>query len=482
MTAVPRLLSPTPEFVDLEAMTLGYKMLGFEPHPQNIQTGRLLEARDAEGGALYQTVVVQMPRRSSKTTGMFATLVGRAMLQPGFKAVVTAQSGTVASSLLLEIGNTLEVNGFGGYKRSAWDDDENPGDGTMRLLRNGGRERIEFANQSRLWVVPPNATAVRGSAADVIYIDEAGEFEGERGEEFINAVLPLLDTRGPRAQIWVSGTPGKVRSGMFWDMLQKAYAGDDDMLGGIDYSMSDHDDPEDPETWLRCHPGIGTLTTMRIIERRFKDMPLPQFQREYLGSFPVDGTTSAIDMEAFNNGEREPTPLPSKYAWAFDVAPDGSSAAVVAAWRDDQGDAWVEIMAHRPGTDWLGRFIQGVAKSGQRQAITYDRIGSNLEPSARLDLMKPKVRSDGLHYTKGIVPAQQSFVREIDEGRMRHTGQPGLTWALEGAVWRQSEGFRVFGRKASTADITPAVAASMALWAYDTKVAGKTSVGSFAPV
>lgn len=483
MTAVPRFMSDVPEDTDVAETKLGMRMLGFEADgpeglfPQALNVGRILGAKDDEGGSLGKTCVIQIGRRATKSTSIWATIIGRAMTRPGYKCVVTAQSGTVASSMILEHGAMLEANGYSGYKRSAFaGEDEPEGDGTMRLLRNGGRERIEFRNKSVIWVVPPSASAVRSKAADDIWIDEGGEFEGEKGAEFLNAVLPLMDTRGELAQLIVSGTPGVARVGMFWDLLETGRKGEDEDQLTLDYSALDTDDPEDRDVWRRVHPGPSsvkpdgtTLTSMRTLERRFKKMPLPQFAREYLCMWPADAATSAVDMDAWAAAERPAPDLPGKYGWAYDVAPDGSSAALVAAWRDDAGDAWFEVIDHRQGTDWLPGVIRDIYK-GHRIPVVWDHIGANNEPAARLDSFRPKVRNTGLHYSKGVIPAEASFVRELNAGRLRHSGQVSLTAALDGAAWRNTEGYRLWGRKASANDIAPAVAAALALHHYDTDV------------
>lgn len=494
--AIPRAFSPVPADTDYEATSIGMKMLGFDAEAddglfdQSRNVGLLLGARDTEGGALYPSCVIQIGRRATKSTSVMATMIGRAMTRPGYKGLVTAQSGNIASAIVVEHGAMLEANGYSGFKRSSFaGEDEPDGDGTMRLLRNGGREKIEFRNGSVIFAVPPTSGAVRSRAADDIWIDEGGEFEGEKGTDFLNAVLPLMDTKGELAQLIVSGTPGKVRAGMFWDLLEEGRKGEDPDLGILDYSAEDHDDPEDREVWARVHPGPSsvkadgsTLTSMRTLERRFKKMPLPQFQREYLCMWPASGADAAVDMDAWARAEREAPELPGKYAWAYDVAPDGSTAAVCAAWRDEDGNAWVEVMDYRLGTDWLVRFIQNTAKHN-RQAIAYDKIGGNMETAARLDALKPRVKTHGYHYTKGVVPAEMAFIRELTEGRLRHSGQPDLTNALDGAVWRQGEGYRLWARKHAQADPVPAVAAALALWEYDTVVYRRGSnSGVLAPV
>lgn len=482
ITAVPRHFSEVPEDTDISEAQRGAKALGLPLLPQGINEARLLASRDAEGGTLYKTAVIQMPRRSTKSTSIWATIIGRALSRPGYKCVTTAQTGTVASSILLEHGEMLEANGLAGYKKK--DPDEAEGNGTMRVLRNGGREKLEFANKSVIWCVPPTAAAVRSKAADDIVIDEGGEFEGGKGEEFMTGVLPLMDTRGERAQLIVAGTPGKMRTGMFWELLEAARKGDDDYLGILDYSAADTDDPEDRDVWRRVHPGPsaikpdGTpLTSMRTLERRFSQMPLPQFAREYLCLWPQDASTTAIDMEAWDKSAR-PTPfMPDRYAWAYDCAPDGSSAALVAAWREDNGDAWFEVIDHRQGTDWLLQAVRDIQNSGQVHPVVYDRIGANMDLAMRLDSARPALRSQGLFFMQGVVPAEAAFVRELREDRIRHSNQISLTDALRGAVWRITEGARLWGRKASSSDLSPAVAAALALHHYDTAVslAGDTS-------
>jgi hypothetical protein len=68
-------------------------------------------------------------------------------------------------------------------------------------------------------------------------------------------------------------------------------------------------------------------------------------------------------------------------------------------------------------------------------------------------------------------------VRELAAGRLRHSGQSTLTSALDGAYWRQGEGHRLWGRRPDRGDITPAVAAALALHHYDTDVVRRSTGG-----
>src|SRR5690606_40084085 len=99
IVAVPRHFSEVPPDTDISETERGAAALGLPLLPQGINEARLFGARDPEGGALYRTCVVQMPRRATKSTSIWATIIGRALTRPKYKCVVTAQSGTVPSPM-----------------------------------------------------------------------------------------------------------------------------------------------------------------------------------------------------------------------------------------------------------------------------------------------------------------------------------------------------------------------------------------------
>jgi hypothetical protein len=469
--ASPRFFSPVQSDVDLEAAHLGAKMLGLPLFEQGINVASLLESRDGEGGALYKTAVAQIPRRATKTTSIWSVVIGRAMTRPGFKCVVTAQSGNVASAIVREYGELLEENGYAGYKRVR--DDDADGDGTMRLLRNSGREKIEFSNRSRIWCVPPKAGAVRSAAADMIVIDEAGEFEGEDGINFLQGVLPLMDTRGELAQTVVAGTPAADRGGMFWDVLEEGRAGEDPDTGVIDYSMEDGEDPEDREVWRRVHPGPSSikpdgspLTSMRTLERRRKALGAKRFAVEYLGWWPASADTRAVPADLWDPAAADPTPLPpSRFGLAYDVDYVGTKAALVAAWRDAEGLAHIQLLEHADQRT-VGREALRISRK-YKVPIAYDDVGQSRALAEGLDKARPKPKLMPFVY-RDAVTAVSGLMEALREGELRHPNQAALNDAAEGAAWRNAgDSGQLFGRRKSAGDVSPIVAASLALLAFD---------------
>ena len=463
MGAKPTYLSKIPRGTDISVADVGSALLGLGLHPQGVNVARVLEARDRHGIHLYPEVGVLIPRRGQKTTSIWSVLLGRCSTIPGYKVVTTAQDGTRAGEKIREV---MEILAAGGFEENGLGD----------LLWSNGKERIKFANGSMLWVVAPKPGAFRSAAADCILFDEAGEVEVDKGEALMAGALPLMDTR-PNPQVIVAGTPSRARAGLLWTTLEDGRASKPG-TGIVDYSIKD-DEPsvliEDDGTitlnekvLLRVHPGIGTLTTLAKMRTRFEKMQLPQFEMEYLCRFPLDNSTRAIDGTKWAASVVDPVERPDRVGIAFDCAIDSTSATIAYAWRDEDGNAYGEIVAHRPGTSWVAREAHKAGEKYRRTPIAYDDIGANRDPVTTLIRLKPTPKVDRLQM-KDIMGAAQRLVSEVHEGRFRHFGQADLDEAVSNATWRDVlRSGRAFGSAvAHGPSINPLVALSLALWSYD---------------
>lgn len=473
-----QILSPIPEGTDIGEADLGAQWLKLPLTPQGEEIAGVLQASAGGGIPTYDTAVVEAPRRSTKTTAILATLLGRGLCRPGYRIASTAQDGLRARAKLKEVMLELRRGGF-----------EDAGLGTLYF--SNGTERIEFANGAVWKAIPPDPGAFRSDAFDAVLIDEAGELEPEKADALLAGILPTQDTR-PTAQTIVAGTPNvAVRAGLLWDTLDDLRNGEDG-VGGVVYAapdgavFADLSDPDNPVyDWAlveRTHPGIESgLTTLARIKTRLPKMGLAKFSSEYLCQWPSSHATAALDIEAWRDCESAEglPPRPDRVGLAFDVAPDGQDAALVAAWRDEDGRAHLEVLACRGGSDWVpGECLKAATK--HRATVSYDSIGQNIEVADKMT--RPPYRT-GLKplNTRALVGASARFDKELRARRIVHYGQPDLTEAVEGAAWRPvgTDG-RLFSRKASAATVAPLVAAAEALWAYDlaTTSTGRTGIVS----
>lgn len=438
-----------------EEFLAGCRLLGFEPTPQQWKVAGVLNAWDVDRERpLQRTVGVCIPRRAGKTTALLAIAVGRCAVRPGYTVLFTAQSGTKASARFLEMARTLERKEPDADKRG------------FRIMRGAGNQNLTFANGSLFQVLPPKPDAFRGDAGDMLILDEAQEHTADVSAELLGAILPTMDTR-PGAQLVVAGTAGERRSGIFWDTLVEGRT-ELPRTGIIEFAAPDNttdDEAAVPALWESVHPGIGTLTDLETIENNFTKLPRPNFLREYLGIWPEDYSQSAIDQEAWGACAIDFVKKPDSFALAFDVSVDGSVACIAAAWRD-QGHAFVEIVEHKLGTDWLVPRINELARK-YRVPIAHDTVGAALVEAEALNKLRPRPKVAPLAY-KDLSPGCAVFMKEINAKTLRHFNQPSLNEAASKVVKRPlGENGWAWGRRASGGDITPLAAATFALRAFD---------------
>lgn len=464
-TASPTWVSPVPAGTDISVAVLGSRMLGLELTPQGAQVAAVLEARGPVGLPLYDDVTLQVPRRATKTTSVQCVLLGRCATRPGYRVIQTAQDGTRASMVFMDMVRTLE----------RMEPDE--GARAWTVFKSTGREYIQWDNGSRWWVAPPRSSSFRGLAADVLWFDEAGELDPVESDDLEAGALPVMDTR-PDGQVIKSGTPGLLRAGLFWKSLAAARE-DPEGLGIVDYSARDSEVVDiEGMTWeevsgllLRVHPGVACgLTALRKLEKRYATMDPNQFVREYLCVWPADTSATALSLEKWAELEVDPQGPPDGTPWGlgYNVAIGGQSAAVVAGWFTDEGHPRVQVMEWRVKSDWLVDDLAKALKTHPRVPVAYDNIGDNISVAQALT-RKPRlnVRSLKSLTLREVAAATATLAASVDQGTLEHGSSRALDRAVESATWRDSGGSRLF-RRIEGADISALLAAVHALAAAAT--------------
>lgn len=453
-TATPRFYSPVPEDTDITEAHKAAEAMGISLLPQGEQVAGLLNAKDADGFPLYPEVVIQMGRRATKTSSIQATLLGRCFSIPGYRIISTAQTGTLSQQFLAELGSQLEA----AYP----DEDTRP----FRFYKSNGSIRIVWDNGSQWRAVKPQASAFRGSYADCILMDEAGEYDGKTTEDLLSGAMPVLATR-PHAQLIVTGTPPRTREGLLWQYLQTGRKGTED-LGILDYSMEPTQDATDEAVWHSVYPGVASgLVSLKFLRKALETQGLLSFSREFLCLDPVASSLRAIPEEDWLAGqvpEMLTTPV-ENISVAFDIDKDGHAAAIAVAWYTPEGLPHVQILEHKAGTNWVPSAIEKILKEYRGVEIGFDSIGNNLAVFQTLQrkrgLSLSNLRSMNMKEASAGVSL---FVSAVMDHALVHAQDGALDSAVEGAAFRRSMDSRLWGRTSSTADISPLVAASNALY------------------
>lgn len=312
-----------------------------------------------------------------------------------------------------------------------------------------------------------------------MWFDEAGELDVESSADLLGGALPVMDTRDD-GQVIVSGTPGLIRAGLFWDYLEQGRQ-DAGQYGILEYSAGDfaevfilNEDGEatdEPNTdlWFKVHPGLACgLTALRKLLKRWETMDLPTFMREYLCIWPPDSTVTALNLTNWAATAGEHLAAPPEVPWGigWDVAIGGASAAVAVAWYDAADEPHVQVMKHKPGSGWVAADVAAALLTHRNAAVAYDNIGDNITVAQALGRME-KVKASHLKRVFGlqlkeVAAATAALAQANDRLELHHATHKGLDKAVENAAWREAGGSRLFMRKAG-AELTTLLACVHAL-------------------
>lgn len=450
--------------------------------------------------------VVEMPRRASKTTTIFLWCLGRCWCRPGYQVTFSAQNGVKTTARLREWKTRLDRTwpdpeaGLPPWRRGLGTkpkavqrqlalfgeelgelEQDAAGRG-FRILMGEVGKGIYFTNGSQFLCFKPDADAYRGEAGDVSWIDEAQEVDPDEGADLLAGIVPLQDTK-PGAKLVISGTAGEARAGIFWERVSKLRSGDPD-IGGLDYCAPE-DTPwetvEDEDTAIALlrtvHPGVGTLTTEEKMRKNWRKLGRPQFAREYLSMWPETFGTRAIDDTLWETCSLASKPArPERVAFGLAIKPGGSASAIVAAWRNGRGLAYVEVVDHRPGTAWLPQRLQELTQRYRGATVAYDDIAEGKATATEAAILKPAPRLRMQTYRETAAGCIQ-FMRELERGTLRHAHQIGLDVAVANAAKREvrnDQGVWLWTPAEPGADITCLDAATRALRNWDQHFAKRT--------
>ena len=451
--AVARYESPVP---NPQALTNAHKAaedMGISLLPQGIKVAQILEAKDDDGFPLYPEVVIQMGRRATKTSSIQAVLLGRCFNIPKYRIISTAQTGTLSQQFLAELGSTLEL----AYP----DENTRP----FKFYKSNGSIRIVWDNGSEWRAVKPMASAFRGSAADVILLDEAGEYDQKMTEDLLAGAMPVMATR-PHAQLIVTGTPPRTREGLLWKYLQAGRVGTED-LGILDYSMEPTQDATDEALWAEVYPGLSSgLVPIKFLRKALETQGLLSFSREFLCMDPQASSLRAIPEEDWLAGqEMDFLTMPtSNYSVSFDITQDGSAGAMAVAWYTSDGLPHVQILEHKAGFNWMPAAVAKILTDSRGVEVGFDAIGNNLAVFTKIQSMQRVPKSNLSAMTmKDVASGVSLFTSAVADRALVHAKDPSLDTAVAEVSFRYSGDSRLWNRGRGQLDICPLIAASNAL-------------------
>ena len=420
------------------------KLLGTPLMPWQQQVLDVGMEIDPDTGLMaYREVIVTVPRQSGKTSGIVLPVeVDRCtMWDEPQRVIYTAQTGSDARRKLLEDQvPVLERSKLKGL--------------IQHIHRAQGNENIHWKTGARISVAASSQDSGHGFTLDLGVLDECWKDEDDRREQ---AMLPAMATR-PNAQLLLTSTMGTARSVYLNRKVEAGrHATKVNSGGGIAYfewSLPLDADIDNPDVWWDHMPALGWTISEEAVTHARQTMEEAEWRRAYANQPTLNIHDRVIPEQIWEMVQDPLAVLSGRLIYAVDILPDRSASAISAS----DGES-VELIEHRGGTHWvIERIVDLVKKWGGSAVIDGGGSAAYLAD----DLERQQVPVERLS-NPGYVAACARMFDRIADGKLRVRPHPDMDEAVEGLAKRPVGDRFVWSRSTSSTDITPFVAATLAL-------------------
>ena len=359
----------------------------------------------------------------------------------------------------------------------------------VKVINTNGEESFERLDTGqRIKFIARSKGSGRGFSGDVNIIDEAYAFTLEQQA----ALMPTMSARPNPQIIYTSSPPLDGESGdVLFNLRDRGERGGDDSLGWRDWGIAgdlghlEKVDLDDRALWAAANPAFDIRITEETISRERRSMGSVEFARERLGIWPVRASAAGVvlDPDRWANLADPASKRSGDVALAVDITPMRDSASIGLYGKRGDGLEHMQLVDHRPGTDWVIPRLLELKQTLDPVAICLDAkngaaaLVDDLELAgiARPDDPEFPERGDLLVTTAAeMADAVGQFIDGFrrDPTGYRHLGQEPLDNAVKNARARPigDAGAIAWGRKLSEVDIGPLVAVTLARYAYLTRI------------
>jgi hypothetical protein len=353
-----------------------------------------------------------------------------------------------------------------------------------RPRMTNGQEEIELATGQRItFRTRAKGGSGRGLRADLLVIDEAFDFP----EASAASLLPTTSAR-PNGQTWFTSSAVDQRTmpnGLILSRIRKNALSGDDTIAWFEWGIDQDDYDEEliysDEYLAQTNPAFGiriSATTIKGEQGRLSKRDYA-VERLSVGDWvdPDARTTRAIPRKTWDRLADPISQLVDPVTFAFDIRPGHfRSASIAVAGRRPDGKWHVDVVYQNAGTSWLPTELARLLKRRENTGIYCD-TGSLVEsvlPGLDAVHIKP-VMTTG----KEMAAACAMFLDAVNDEQLRHPGTEALDVAVDAATQRDIGGSRAWGwenawawnRRDEASDVSPLVAATLAMWGASQRTA-----------
>lgn len=473
--------------------TLGYEIIEFaeevleiDLHPWQkwlvIHAFEVLDDPDDGWRFRFRNVQVLVARQNGKTT-LSCVIALYFLYQLGVGLVLgTAQDVSNAEDVWQHVVDMAQEN-------------EELSKAIKHVWYTNGSKRLQLTGNRDYRVRASNRKAGRGKSADLVLLDELREHQTWDAW----AALSKTGMARKNALLWCMSNAGDGTSVVLRHFRQRAHAllGDPDgivkalgesetiadstadssALAIFEWSAEPDADPSDVNAWAQANPSLGYSIELSSIKAAYADDPADVFKTECLCQWVTSTVTPPFPVDAWDAGKDEKSEIAkdSPLWFGVDVASDRAHASIAVCGKRKDGDWHVELAEYRSGTGWLAKWFMNAAPNypgGMKVALQGKGapIASMMDVIAAIDgvdIIECSGR-DVAGWCGRMWDAVASCVPDTgtDAVPVRHVPQPALDLAANIAATRpMGDGAWAWDRNKSIEDVSPLVAATMALGA-----------------
>lgn len=421
--------------------------------------GRAILGKRANGlyAATVGGVTLSIPRQVAKTFLIGRIVVALCTLYPGLTVLWTAHHNRTLTRTFRSQQAFVKRKKVSAY-----------------LAPNGireshGEQEIKFSNGSMIMFGAREQGFGRGfEEVDIEVFDEAQILTEKALEDMIAATNQTQHPHG--ALLFYMGTPPRPTDpGEVFTLKRSQALSDeaDDMIY-VECGADPDAESDDRKQWAKANPSFPERTNLTSMLRMRKNLPSEDsWRREALGIWDDEGLSAVIDTITWNKLVDESlvdvgAPAFAAVAYGIDVSPDRRHSSIsMAAWAQD-GRLFLEWVDGRESPDWVVSEAKKIYAAGRARCFVVD--GASPAAGFAQDLIDaevPVVVTNGREYAASCARLYDSAY----SGLLAHLGQPTLTTALSKASKRDigAEGAWAWNRKKADSNITPLVAATIAI-------------------
>lgn len=410
-------------------------------------------AKASDGLYAAEAVVVSIPRQAGKTHWARAYVFAQCIKHPETLVAWTAHHTKVAA----ESFATLRALALS----------EKMAPHILNVAGARGAEEITFRNGSRIVMAARERSGLRGFAKVRIIVLDEGQILTESA---MSDMVPTMN-QAWNPQIIMLGTPprpkdpGEVFANRRTEALEAAESDEDaDSLLYVETSADDDADTDDREQWRKANLSFPSFTPVRAMLRMRRELSEDNFRREALGIWDDKSVAEAIPAADWNDIADPAAVIAGPISLGIDVSPDRKSAAVALAGEASDGRWLVAMREHKQGSvEWVAPFVESFKARNKVRAVVVDRMSAAASLVDELESRRVRVT---MAQAQDMAAACGLLHDGVYAGWLTHPGQPQLAYALSMARKRPllSGGAWGWNKKSADSDITPVVAATLALW------------------